>query len=73
MATQIMVLLLGGLASGRLEMSLSLSGKRRGKICLGRVLFVECSGICRSYKATRSVLPMSMETRPTPIRPLRTP
>eukprot|EP00983_Pelagomonas_calceolata_P011471 370653-Pelagomonas_calceolata.AAC.1 len=35
----------------RLEVSLCLSGKRRGKIYLGRVLFVECPGTCRSCKA----------------------
>eukprot|EP00983_Pelagomonas_calceolata_P020912 657156-Pelagomonas_calceolata.AAC.1 len=39
------------MASGRLEVSLCLSGKRRGKMHLGRVLFVECSGICRFCKA----------------------
>eukprot|EP00983_Pelagomonas_calceolata_P058830 1145648-Pelagomonas_calceolata.AAC.1 len=33
-------------ASGRLGVSLCLSGKWQGKMCLGRVLFVECSGIC---------------------------
>eukprot|EP00983_Pelagomonas_calceolata_P012851 410784-Pelagomonas_calceolata.AAC.1 len=40
---------------------------------LGRVLFVECSEICRFCKARRSVLPMSMEARPAPKGPLLTP
>eukprot|EP00983_Pelagomonas_calceolata_P010893 352721-Pelagomonas_calceolata.AAC.1 len=39
---------------------------------LGRVLFVECSGICRLRKARRSALPMSMEARSTPRGPLLT-
>eukprot|EP00983_Pelagomonas_calceolata_P094448 1157891-Pelagomonas_calceolata.AAC.16 len=61
------------IASGRPEVSLCLSGKRRGNMCLGRVLFVECSGICRFCKARRTALPMSMEARPAPRGPLLTP
>eukprot|EP00983_Pelagomonas_calceolata_P026496 831906-Pelagomonas_calceolata.AAC.1 len=37
---------------------------------LGRVLFVECSEICRFCKARRSALPMPMEERPAPRGPL---
>eukprot|EP00983_Pelagomonas_calceolata_P026497 831907-Pelagomonas_calceolata.AAC.1 len=37
---------------------------------LGRVLFVECSEICRFCEARRSALPMSMEARPAPKGPL---
>eukprot|EP00983_Pelagomonas_calceolata_P014931 474290-Pelagomonas_calceolata.AAC.1 len=50
------------MASGRLEVRLCLSGKRRGKMNLGR--------FCR---ARRSALPMSMEARPAPNGPLLTP
>eukprot|EP00983_Pelagomonas_calceolata_P046778 1140333-Pelagomonas_calceolata.AAC.2 len=40
------------IASGQLKVSLCLSGKWRGKTYLGRVLFVECSGIRRTICAT---------------------
>eukprot|EP00983_Pelagomonas_calceolata_P083914 1156255-Pelagomonas_calceolata.AAC.1 len=39
---------------------------------LGRVLVVECSGICRFCKARQSALPMSMEARTAPRGPLLT-
>eukprot|EP00983_Pelagomonas_calceolata_P004368 142244-Pelagomonas_calceolata.AAC.3 len=44
----------------RLEVSLCLSGKRRRKIYLGRVLF-KCSGICSFCKGRQYALPLSME------------
>eukprot|EP00983_Pelagomonas_calceolata_P063828 1147886-Pelagomonas_calceolata.AAC.3 len=40
------------------------------KICVGRFLFVECSGICKFRKARRPALPTSMEARPAPRVPL---
>eukprot|EP00983_Pelagomonas_calceolata_P045910 1139925-Pelagomonas_calceolata.AAC.1 len=35
-------------------------GNRRGKIHLGKVLFVECSGICRFCEARQSALPLTV-------------
>eukprot|EP00983_Pelagomonas_calceolata_P052562 1142894-Pelagomonas_calceolata.AAC.2 len=39
------------IVSRLLRVSLFLSGKPQGKICLGRVLFVEGSGICKLCKS----------------------
>jgi len=47
--------------SGRLEVNLSLSGKRGGKSHLGTTLFSAVSGIWRFCMVIRSLLPISME------------
>jgi len=48
--------------SGRLEVNLSLSGKRGGKSHLGTILLSAVSGIWRFCMIIRSLLPISMET-----------
>jgi len=57
--------------SGRLEVNLSLSGKRgRGKSHLGAILFSDVSGVWRFCKAIRSLLPISLETMHDPKEPV---
>ena len=48
--------------SGRLEVNLSLAGKRGGKSHFGTVLLSAVSGIWRFCMVIRSLLPISMET-----------
>ena len=56
--------------SGRLEVNLSLSGKRFGKSHLGSVLLSAVSGIWRFCMVIRSLLPISMETMHDPKEPV---
>ena len=56
--------------SGRLEVNLSLSGKRGGKSHLGTILLSAVSGIWRFCMAIRSLLPMSLETMHDPKEPV---
>ena len=49
--------------SGRLEVHLSLSGKRGGKSHLGKILLSAVSGIWRFCMVIRLLLPISMETK----------
>ena len=49
--------------SGRLEVNLSISGKRGGKSHLGTVLLSAVSGIWRFCMVIRSLLPISLEAR----------
>ena len=51
--------------SGRLEVNLSLSGKRGGKSHLGTIIFSAVSGI-RFCMVIRSLLPISLETMHDP-------
>ena len=52
--------------SGRLEVNLSLSGKRGGKSHLGITLLSAVSGIWRFCMAIRSLLPISLEAMHDP-------
>jgi hypothetical protein len=52
----------GSTLSGRLEVSLSLSGKRGGKSHLGTILLSAVLGMWRFCMVIRSLLPISMET-----------
>jgi len=52
--------------SGRLEVHLSLSGKRGGKSHLGKILLSAVSGIWRFCMVIRSLLPISLETMHDP-------
>ena len=52
--------------SGRLEVSLSLSGKRGGKSHLGTILLSAVSGTWRFCMVIRSLLPISLETMHDP-------
>jgi len=56
--------------SGRLEVNLSLSGKRGGKSHLGTILLSAVSGIWRFCMIIRLLLPMSMETTHDPKEPV---
>jgi hypothetical protein len=56
--------------SGRLEVNLSLSGKRGGKSHLGTILLSAVLGIWRFCMVIRSLLPMSMETTHDPKEPV---
>ena len=56
--------------SGRLEVNLSLSGKRGGKSHLGTTLFSAVSGIWRFCMVIRSLLPISMEATHDPKEPV---
>ena len=56
--------------SGRLEVNLSLNGKRGGKSHLGTILLSAFSGIWRFCKASRSLLPISMQTKQDPREPV---
>ena len=56
--------------SGRLEVSLSLSGKRGGKSLLGTILLSAVLGIWRFCKVIRLLLPMSLETMHDPKEPV---
>jgi hypothetical protein len=56
--------------SGRLEVNLSLSGKRGGKSHLGTILLSAVSGIWRFCKVIRSLLPLSLETTHDPKEPV---
>jgi len=56
--------------SGRLEVNLSLSGKRGGKSHLGTILLSAVSGIWRFCMVIRSLLPISMETMHDPKEPV---
>jgi len=55
--------------SGRLEVNLSLSGKRGGKSHLGTIIFSAVSGI-RFCMVIRSLLPISLETMHDPKEPV---
>ena len=56
--------------SGRLEVNLSLSGKRGGKSHLGTILLSAVSGICRFCMIIRPLLPISLETIHHPKEPV---
>ena len=56
--------------SGRLEVNLSLSGKRGGKSHLGTILLSAVSGIWRSCVFIRLLLPISLETMYDPKEPV---
>ena len=56
--------------SGRLEVNLSLSGKRGGKSRLGTILLSAVSGIWRCCMVIRSMLPISLETMNDPKEPI---
>jgi len=56
--------------SGRLEVNLSLSGKRGGKSHLGTIPLSAVSGIWRFCMVIRSLLPISMETLHDPKEPV---
>ena len=56
--------------SGRLEVNLSLSGKRGGKSHLGTIILSAVSGIWRFCMAIRTLLPISMETMHDPKEPV---
>ena len=56
--------------SGRLEVNLSLSGKRSGKSHLGTILLSAVSGIWRFCMVIRSLLPISLETTHNPKEPV---
>jgi hypothetical protein len=55
---------------GRLEVNLSLSGKRGGKSHLGTILLSAVSGIWRFCMVIRSLLPKSLETTHDPQEPV---
>jgi len=55
---------------GRLEVKLSLSGKRGGKSHLGTILLSAVSGIWRFCMIIRSLLPISLETMHDPKEPV---
>jgi hypothetical protein len=52
--------------SGRLDVNLSLSGKRGGKSHLGTILLSAVSGIWRFCMVIRLLLPISLETMHNP-------
>jgi len=56
--------------SGRLQVNLSLSGKRGGKSQMGTILLSAVSGIWRFCMAIRSLLPISLETMHDPEEPV---
>jgi len=56
--------------SGRMEVNLSLSGKRGGKSHLGTILLSAVSGTWRYCMVIRSLLPISMETMHDPKEPI---
>jgi len=56
--------------SGRLEVNLSLSGKRGGKSHLGTILLSDVLGIWRFCMVIRLLLPISMETMHDPKEPV---
>ena len=56
--------------SGRLEVNLSLSGKRGGKSHLGMILLSAVSGIWRFCMVIRLLLPISLETMHDPKEPV---
>jgi len=56
--------------SGRLEVNLSLSGKRGGKSHLGTILLSAVSEIWRFCMVIRSLLPISLETMHDPKEPV---
>ena len=56
--------------SGRLEVNLSLSGKRGGKSQLGTILLSAVSGIWRFCMVIRSLLPITLETTHNPKDPV---
>jgi hypothetical protein len=56
--------------SERLEVNLSLSGKRGGKSHLGIILLSAVSKIWRFCMVIRSLLPISMETTHDPKEPV---
>ena len=56
--------------SGRLEVNLSLSGKRGGKSHLGPILLSAVSEIWRFGMVIRSLLPIFMETTRDPKEPV---
>ena len=56
--------------SGRLEVNLSLSGKRGGKSHLGTILLSAVSVIWRFCMVIRSLLPMPLETVHDPKKPV---
>ncbi len=58
------------MASGRLEMRLSLADKRASKSQLGIVLLLACSGISRFFWAKPAVLPASKWTKQPAREPL---
>jgi hypothetical protein len=55
---------------GRLEVNLSLSGKRGGKSHLGTILLSAVSGIWRFCMIIRLLLPISLETTHDPKEPV---
>ena len=55
--------------SGRLEIILSLSGKRGGKSHFGTILLSAVSGIWRIFMVIRLLLPISLETTHDPKQP----
>ena len=59
-----------GVKSGRVEVTLSLSGKRGGKSHFGTILLSAVLGIWRSCMVSRSLLPISMETTHDPKGPV---
>jgi len=59
-----------GVKSGRVEVTLSLSGKRGGKSHLGTILLSAVSGIWRFCMVIRLLLPLSMETMHDPKEPV---
>ena len=59
-----------GTNSGRLEVNLSLSGKRGGKCHLGTILLSAVSETWRFCMVIRSLLPISMETMHYPKEPV---
>ena len=56
--------------SGRLEVNLSLSGKRGGKSHLGTILLPAVSEIWRFCMVIRSLMPISLETMHDPKEPV---
>jgi len=56
--------------SGRLEVNLSLSGKRGGKNHLGTILLSAVSEIWKFCMVIRSLLPISLETMHDPKEPV---
>jgi len=56
--------------SGRLDVNLSLSGKRGGKSHLGTILLSAVSGIWRFCMVIRLLLPISLETMHDPKEPV---
>ena len=56
--------------SGRLEVILSLSGKRGGKSHLGTILLLAVLEIWRFCMIIRSLLPISLETMHDPKEPV---